>query len=334
MKKFTFKDESDGIWKNNFEIQNDNFGYQKNLVRYLNKIDPIFHKARDMCEFEFIVTLLRFEGLKEAGWDPFENLEDVYDSFKKLSKRNSGNKAKSQYALFLYGLILEASVPYETFANLLNVIDGDRYKVRNFPDYSHPITERAISQSPLDKISQLESRAKKHKLELDFFAEFFDNKLRNAIFHSDYVIYWPEVRINNPARKYSHDEWMILINSSFAYIDAFLNVHKSYIEEHKEPKLIEPHPGFNYHSGGKMTTITREDHGLIGIRDTWTPEEISLGMIPNHFGKFLPYEISLLENGTLKMPPNKIERFNNKLRYLPTRQRAYLVKRFKKKFNI
>ena len=333
MKSKLFKDKNDGKWKANFKIKEDQFDYLGSLICYLNVLDPFFTRAKKKSEFSFILTLLRFDGAKDAGWDPFENLSHVYEAFKMLSLKKVEGNMLDHYALFLYGLILEASAPYELIANLINILEGDTYKIKNFPDYTDSTSGRQRSLSPADKISQLRSRAKKQKLELSFYDDFFDYKLRNAIFHSDYVIYSSEIRINNPAKKYSKKEWMILVNKTFAYIEALLHLYNGSIADYKSPQLIDPNSEYNYYPGAKMTTVVREDYGLIGIKDIWTKKELEKGMIPNHLGRFLFYEQDLLEKGILHMPPNRIEVFNKKIKHLPSFVRKYLVKKFKKKYN-
>ena len=328
MKGRFYRDKNDGIWK---ATTKNNTSFVDLQLFYLNKLDPFFQQAHGKCEFEFILSLLRFTGMRDAGWDSFENLIKIHEIFYKVQSLKLREAEKAHYALFTYGLIIEASVPYELLANLINVINGDRYLLTNFPDSVDSRTGRVYSQSVLDKISQLKSRAKNIGLDLSFFDDFIDNKLRNGIFHSDYSIYWPEVRISHPERKYKHDEWVSLVDKSLAYIASIINLYHSYIGIYEEPEIIEPHPEFNT-NGGKITTIVRKGYGVIGFKDTWTDEEIAHGAIPHRIGSFLPYEIALVEKGQLLLPFNQIEKFNNRIKYLPRFLKVYLIKKFRKNF--
>jgi len=124
--------------------------HRESLLKYLNCLDPLFEKAKTTSEFEFMCTLLRVEGIKSAGWDPWENTVDVFDNIYRLVSRVKEYKKQTYLSLWLYGHIVEASEPYDMVANLMNIIAGQRYCMRNFPDivgkgnYSRP-------QSPSEK---------------------------------------------------------------------------------------------------------------------------------------------------------------------------------------
>lgn len=42
--------------------------YKESLIKYFNTFGPLFNKAKSKSEFEFVLTLLRFRGLKDPGW--------------------------------------------------------------------------------------------------------------------------------------------------------------------------------------------------------------------------------------------------------------------------
>jgi len=329
MKGNFYKDIKDGIWKTDIKRNTPFVDLQ---LFYLNKLDSFFSLAADKCELEFILCLIRFTGMRDAGWDPFENLKETYETFHKIQSLNKLREVeKAHYALFTYGLIIEALVPYNLLANLMSVIEGDRYRLNNFPDTIDRKTGKTRSQTMSSIIDQLKSRAKKLNLDLDFFDDFVDNHLRNGVFHSDYSIYWPEVRINNPVKRYTHDEWTLLVNRAFAYIQALFILEQFYTSTYAEPATVKPHPEFNT-NGGQITTIVRKGYGVIGIKDTWTKEQIARGAIPHRLGRFLPYEIDLIEQGQLLLPPDRIRKFNKRINHLPRFLKIYLVKKFRKTF--
>lgn len=328
MKSHFYRDQEDGKWKSTTD---NNASFVDLQLFYLNRLDPVFKLAKEKCEFEFILSLLRFTGMRDAGWDSFENLIEIHRIFYKIQSLKLREAEKAHNTLFTYGLIIEASVPYELLANLINVIKGDRYILANFPDHIDPNTGKNRSQTVISKIDQLKSKAKSIGIDLGFFDDFVDNKLRNGIFHSDYAVYWPEVRITHPEKKYTHDEWTLLVDKSLAYIASLINLYNSYIGSYELPEIIEPHPEFNT-NGGKITTIVRKGYGVIGFKDTWTDDEIARGAIPHRLGRFLPYEVALIEKGQLLLPYNKIEKFNSRIKYLPSYLKRYLVKKFRKNF--
>jgi len=300
--------------------------YQRTLIDALNALDPLFSRAQKHSEFEFICTLIRVRGTQSVGWDPHDTLRDVYNAFQKF-KRTRNERHVIHFALFLYGLTLEASEPYETMANLLNILEGERFHHTNFPDVvdAHG---RSGPQHPLTKLDQLKSRARRFGLDLRFFDEFIDNKLRNAIFHSDYTIYWPVVRILNPMKEYTHDEWSRLVNGAQAYYEVFEYLLKSYIGGYTKPKVIEVYPGFSEDPDEKAVTIIRKRHGVIGLKDNWTREDLKAGKIPFCLGRFLPYEVKMVKSGQLVLPADRIARLNRVLIHLPRPIARRLVKRF------
>lgn len=311
--------------------KNTHASYLPALEKYLNILEPFFSQAKQKCEFEFILTLLRVTGVAGPGRDTFETLKKAHKTFYKISKgfRND-NFIVTQYSLLLYGLILEASEPYELLANLINVIKGERYIVKtHFPDYTDK-NGKNRSQSPADKMAQLKKMAKKIKLKLDIFDEFFDNKLRNSIFHSDYTISGNEVRIMHPQKIYTRDQWLTLINRSLAYLEALTVVYEFNISEYKTPTLIKPHPEFSADPNEMCVTIVRKGYGLIGLKDNWTPEQIKQGNIPHRIGRFMPYEQKLIRKGECLLPKNKIERINKILEKLPPFISRFIVKRINK----
>ncbi len=308
--------------------------YQPALEKYLNVIEPFFSRAKEKSEFEFILTLLRVKGSSGPGWDTFETLQKAHKAFYQISKKfRNDDFIETQYSLLLYGLIIEASEPYEILANLINIIKGDRFlAITYYPDHLDGHGKKR-SQSPADKIEQVKKMAKSVSLRLDIFDEFFDNKLRNSIFHSDYTIAGNEVRIMSPRKTYSRNEWHTLINSAFAYLEALEIIHQFYISGYKTPELIKPHPEFSHDPKEMCLTIVRKGHGLIGLKDNFTKEELSRGHIPHQIGRFMPYEERLISNkGIYLLPRNRVERINKILSKLPAFFGRFIVKKIDKHF--
>ncbi|MBI3956444.1 MAG: hypothetical protein HY340_00440 [Candidatus Kerfeldbacteria bacterium] len=324
------RDEKSGRWIVG-KVKNSHASYLPAFEKYLNTFDPFFVEAKKKSEFEFILTLLRVRGLSGPGWDTLETLEEAHKTFYKISKKfNDDNFIVSQYSLFLYGLILEASEPYEMFANLINIIKGDRFQaITFFPDYTDNIG-KTHSQSPADKIAQLKSLAMKVRLNLDIFDEFFDNKLRNAVFHSDYTIWEHEIRIMHPEHNYARDEWHTLINRALAFFEALMMLYKFHVSEYKAPQQIKPHPDFSPDPQETCITLVRKDHGIIGLKDNFSKAEISSGHIPHRIGRFMPYEIQLIEKGIFLLPRNRVERINAILGKLPKFVSRFIVKKIRK----
>jgi len=234
----------------------------------------------------------------------------------------------------LYGHIVEASEPYEILANLINVCEGGRFHVNNFPNKVGG--KYRIPQSPSEKIDKLEEMASKIDMCNCVFPlkDVFDRDLRNAIFHSDYSLYEGEVRIRKPRKLYSHDEIMEIMNKGLAYFNAFVSIFNAYVRSYDEPKVIGVHKDFGGHPNEEAVTIIRKGHGLAGIKDNWTREELKRGHIPFRIGRFSRYETKLLKENRLlaTLPASRTERINKILRILPKFISKRIAKRLRAKF--
>lgn len=305
--------------------------YKESLIKHLNNLDPLFIKAKEKCEFEFILTLFRTRGVEDPGWDSYENTREVFRCISKLKNKVSDFDRIRHIYLWLYGHIIEASEPYEILANLINVISARRYSIENFPDnvrgkYKYP-------QSPLQKIDRLITMATPVNVSQFVIPlrDLIDRELRNAIFHSDYALYEGEVRIKKPIKSYSSIEINAIINKALAYHEAFEFIYLTHLNSYQEPKIIPVHPEFSRDPNEKAITIIRNGYGLVGLKDNWTKNEIQSGHIPFMIGKLHRYEWKLLEKNPFLtlLPKDKIVRINKLLDMLPKLVRKHIVKRMR-----
>ncbi len=326
----TFTRNDDGTWEQIKPMKNVYPAYEEAFGLYLNVLDSVFTMAKEVNEFEFIFSLLHVRGEKDPGWDSFENLQDVYNAFNRAKRKFPYTRVTNHYSLFLYGIIIEADEIYETLANLLNAIAGDRYKVDNFPKYED--RGKKISQPPIDKANQLKKWAKRSGLDLTIYDDLIDSDFRNAIFHSNYSIYWPEIRILDPPRVYQFDEWMTLVNRALAFIEVFFHLMKSHKAEYSEIKIIEPSPGFTNEANEKAITIIRKHDGVVGLASHFPNGPAPEGHRPFLLGNFLPYEDKMVNQGIRILPPNRIKKINKFLKFLPDRLRRILVGKISNKY--
>ena len=324
--------DSDGKWKFQATPRRFNPTYVDSLMKHLNAFSPLFDKAKNTCEFEFILTLLRVRGSQDRGWDPFENTRKVFACISGLRKKTRDSETRLHLSLWLYGHIVEASEPYETLANLVNICAGGHFTFSNFPDKG----KYAIPQSPSEKIDILERMASEIGMSSSILPlrDVFDRDLRNAIFHADYSLSGGEVRIRKPVRSYSHDESLGIINKALAYYEAFVSVFESCIRSYDKPRIVAVPKDFGHHLNQKAITIIRKGHGLVGIKDNWTEQELKKGYIPFRLGRFYRYESDLMEKDPLLtiLPLDRIKITNSILKILPKFARRYFVKRLENRF--
>lgn len=324
------KRDANGVWTAHNVPKGTNPTYAQALVDFFNTLDPLFSKAQEISDFEFIFTLLNIQGMQDAGWDPFETLQDIFKTFDKLRTKVKYNDEQLYLFLVLYGLILEASYPYDLLYNLLRVISGDRYSPFCFPDVRLGQTGKTRPMFASEKISKIREFGVKLNLgsNIQPLEDIFDKDLRNAIFHSDYCLYNDELRIPKPTKVYKISEVMKIINKALAYYESVVKLVKIYRASYEKSAIIKVHPNFSGDPDEKAVVMVRKGTGAIGIKDNWSREQIKAGKIPFNLSRLLPYEQKMLkENPFLtELPPNKVEKINKILVLFPIFIRRHLLK--------
>ena len=318
---------------------NNKWNYQKqpkgiapalrdNLIRYLNSLSVVFEVAKSTSEFEFIFTILRVRGLSGPGWDSFDTTEEIFELISKTIDKTKNYKTHRYLSLWLYGHIIEASELYEILASLLKICDGGRFGTNNFPDKKRG--KHFIPVSPAEKIDKIQELAKEVNLEEHIFSlnEIFDRELRNAIFHSDYSLFNGELHLNKQNRILKNENFVEIINKSFAYYMAFSNLIRFHISSYKAPKIVKVHPDFSSDPNETAITIIREGTGLVGIKDHFKSPGITDEYVSYKLGRFLKGELELINQNPeiTTLPRNKRDRANRILKYFPLFLRKKLVK--------
>ncbi len=322
-----YKDEN-GIFKFTKIPKNYNQIYAQALVKFLNSFDPIFEKARDKSEFDFILTLLNIKGIQPVNLDPFETTQDIVKTILDFRNKLRDSRAQIHVSLLLYGLIIEASLPYELIFNLINIIGGNRYQFNNFPDKETKKGFRPLT--PGEKIDKIEEKAKNLRLEkhIEPLKEILNREIRNAVFHSDYCYFKDQIVIPRSSRSYNIDEIKSLINKTLAYYETIDNLRKSYKLSYTKPKTIDVPSWFSNDPELKAVIMVRKKTGVIGLKDNWTEDQIRAGKIQFRCCTILPYEQKMIkQNPCLALfPPNRIDSINSILKIFPNIIRKHLYK--------
>ena len=314
-----------------WEVKNKkiNLFLKKKIIEYLDYIDPLFVKAKNINEFEFICAILDINFVLEAGWDPWEEILDIFHFFSKLIRKVKFYEHNVYIMLWMYGLAVEANFPYKLIANLINIILGFRYNLDPF-NYSRENNKKIVY--PSDKIEFLTKISKKINMNNCIFPfyETFDKDLRNAIFHADFSVYKGEVRINlrdGSKKIYVQNEMQEIINKILAFLVAFENIILYYRQSYESPKIINTPAKAGYDDNEKAITILRKGSGLTGLKDIFTYEEIKNGKIPWHFGKFSKYEIEILKHdpSTILLPKDRFKKVEIIIKYCPKLFKKKLV---------
>jgi hypothetical protein len=263
------------------------------LPRYCTALDRAFVKAREKCEFEFLLTLFRIRGSDyRCIGDAYETTSRAMPLLYEVHNKTENYEAARHLQLWIYGHIVEASEPYEILSNLVHVSLGKRFSGQFYPYKAG----KSRPESPGTKIAHIERAAVKAGIPevVTPLKEIWDKNLRNAIVHSDYILHGSDVITRG--REYTHEEIMTIVTRAFVYHQAFSILYKIHIESYDEPKTIAVHPDFSKRPEEKAVVIVREGHGAAGLKAAWTKEEIARGKVYWRVGRFSPKEIDILNS--------------------------------------
>lgn len=260
------------------ELANAHEAYVEAVPRYFRAFEQLFSRAQEASEFEFILALLRVKGEDGVGWDPYETTPDAFSRIGAIVRTTDDFRTRRHLELWLYGHMVEATEPHGLIANMLVIANGGRYSPQPFP----PKKSKggvAVELTPGERIRRIVNLSKEIGLPDAALplTESWDRLLRNAVFHSDYVLNGDEVRLTKPPRLYTNDEWQRLLNRAAAYHESLTRVHAAFVGSYDTPRLIDVHPDFGT---GKAQVIVTEGYGLVGLRDALTDAEIREGHVP------------------------------------------------------
>jgi hypothetical protein len=187
--------------------------------------DALFSQARNGDGLSFLFSILGIDsGAEDAGWQPVAETQALVADIVGLLQGPIYDDAKLRLALLLYCHVIEASYHYHCIYNLLLTIDGQTPKVFNFLDKY----KNGVPPSFQKKISEIEGLAIKHNQRgvLVVFEKTIRTDIRNAFFHSDYIIYNGELRLKHKGSeiaKIPHEEVYEITQNALDFFNFFLS---------------------------------------------------------------------------------------------------------------
>lgn len=251
-------------------------------------LDRLFNKAREEDEFEYICALLRIRGMEDEGWDPLEETQRLYDDVGSLMEAPLNPYAQIRLGLLLYSHLTEVDAIYMILANMVEITAGERCVMNPFDDLYRtrggtfgdriPPSARAVVERLKERAAQ---RGCTELVEL--LNSFFNDAVRNAFFHSDYILHEDEFRSRearfideNNVRTSSLklDVIFDLINRSAAFFHDFMQTYGAHRLSYKEPKVVRGRigPGGAYEDIALLVHPTGGVYGFRGGGDAGTVE--------------------------------------------------------------
>jgi hypothetical protein len=148
-----------------------------------------------------LFTLLRVTGMKSSGWDSSLETEEAFEDYnwhlKAKSKKLSG-KSAWRIGLLMYCHACEMSSVHSTLKNLLDISLQKPFRTHPFIAFVKKKKGlfNGIPPSAKTKWNEIMALAKENKNYnlVDYIENVYDDRVRNAFSHSDYIITENEFR--------------------------------------------------------------------------------------------------------------------------------------------
>jgi len=211
---------------------------------YIKLLEPLFLPADPVSNniIRYFASLLRVHGMEDRGWDPYAEsramLYDINGLFKvelPESIFQQPDQTTWRLGLLLYCHIVEMDAPYEAMTNLLRFRLGKGYSPSPFFNFLSKAQQKSFRKTGIStgkKIDIIKRLSKEAGLEVGtIFDDFYNNRLRNAISHSDYILTDEDFRCRGGisgmrAFKIPYEELDRILMSAKAFIAAFFSVEQ------------------------------------------------------------------------------------------------------------
>lgn len=245
------------------ENELDNF-----LARAKDSLEYLFNSARSKDELGFIFAILGINsGVEDVGWQPINETLKLTEDFTSLA--NSSQDAHTQLRLLLmtYCQILESSYLYHIIYNLLSCIKGDEPpKVFNFLEFYRAGVPPSVWRK-VEEISSLSKVADEEKVG-KILIEIFDQPIRNAVSHADYILFKDEFRLKHRGseiKKIPIKDVALLINKTISFVDLFFNLIQQHKTSYKEGYMITGRKSKLGYNLSSMKLSVHPQYGVYGF---------------------------------------------------------------------
>jgi len=257
--------------------------------QYIKILHDLFSTAYGTNGFDTICSVLRVGGMADANWDAFAESRIAFDDYNWILDQVSSEKgatAARRFSLLMYCQAVEMSGAQEIIANLLRCTLKRAFVIDPFFDPWKRRKKNPLFRPPpsattkYNRIRALATECKRDDL-VGALDAFFDERIRNAFSHSDYIITDENFRFSDQgiAQQIPVTELDDTIQHCFALFGAFLYLHHQWLgnlgkikKYHRLPnyEVLELLPdeeqslhGFRMHfSNGSSATYARRASGV------------------------------------------------------------------------
>lgn len=189
-------------------------------------LERLADAARKKDEFAYLHAVLGIDsGIEDAGWQPIDESRTFVHELVSLINTPLHVHTKARLALVVYCHITEASFLYHDVFNLLLAADGQPVRVFNFMHKFRNGKPPSVNA----KLSDIKATADRmgYAAITVIFDEIWRPDLRNAVFHSDYILFENELRVKHRASQIAKiplEQIFDLLQKALHLFDAVLDV--------------------------------------------------------------------------------------------------------------
>jgi hypothetical protein len=258
---------------------------EQELVDYLS---DLFWAAFDKSPFEVICAMLRVSGMQDADWDPFEESKVAFEDYNAILRFEDAvlsSAGRWRVGLLMYCQAVEMTAPQEFLANLLRILNGEKYHIKPFGSLGRANKKKIFSWVPPSapvkyrELKRLANQCNQMAL-CNYIDQFFNEDVRNAFSHSDYVFSGNQFRWTECGlpQQLPVDVVNLITQNCYRFFSALLWLHSRVLVDlralprfHKWPnyEVLELHSdsdrlyGFSVHfSNGSKATYSRTERGI------------------------------------------------------------------------
>ena len=260
--------------------------YEATRERYIEILRPLFMPDDPVSNdiLNYFASLLRVSGMEDSGWDPYAEsratLEDLNNFFNINLPEDLFPDPNATYwriGLLFYSHVVEMDAPYEVLTNLLRFQLGKGYSPNAFfvfltDNEKKSFKKRGISTGrKIEIIKKLSAEAGLPDVGA-IFDDFYNNHLRNAVGHSDYILTNDDFRCrgnisDTKAFRISYQKLDETLTAAKAFIAAVFQVELSARREWGFKKQQEL--PYDPHYKGLMEVLVDDRDVMCGFRIHW-----------------------------------------------------------------
>ncbi len=235
-------------------------------------LDKLFDRAKGVDEFEYVCALLRIRGSEDAGWDPLGESQRAINDYIALIEAPLRGDTRLRLALLVYSHVLETDAVYEVVENMLSITKGTRCSTSPLAHLYDRRRKSLVQPTRPPSAKKVVNYVRDHARQngedelAAVLEKMFNEEIRNAFFHSDYVLYKDEFRIRHGRFKsIKISELQDVINSGVRFFQAFLYVWTHHRLSYKESKVVRGRFGPN-EAPEDIELLVHPTAGVYGFR--------------------------------------------------------------------